>query len=162
MNLASLSLRAALVAGTLLLSPAAMAGDAEVAYLQSLAGEWTGTGKVSGPEGGNVSCRIVMKPSGSRLSFNGRCTAPGANGSQSFSGTIRYSDQRSRFESSSGTVTVAGQLNGSTLTFVTERSTIQGDISSTMVVSPRSMKMQFRTVAKDGATHQGTIPFSRT
>lgn len=157
------TLRAALAAGVLLMgSAAAIAGDAEVAYLHSLAGDWVGSGRVVGPEGGDVSCRLVLKPAGTRLNFNGRCSMTGA-GAQSFSGSIRYSDQRRRFESSSGTSTVAGNVKGSTLTFVTAQKTIQGDISSTMTLSPRALKVQFRVVeAKSGAAHEGSIPFSKS
>ena len=155
-------LSAALAAGILLASPGAYAGDAEVSYLHSLAGDWTGGGKISGPDGGNVSCRIVMKPSGARLNFNGRCTAPGNAQAQSFSGSIRYSDQRRRFESSSNGITVVGSMSGSTLSFVTEQKTIQGQISSTMTVSPRSMQMKFHLVDPDGQTMQGTIPFRKS
>ena len=155
-------IRAAAVAGALIVSPAAIAGDAEVSYLHSLAGDYTGAGRVSGPEGGDVSCRVVLKPSGNRLNFSGRCTAPGNARGQSFSGAIRYSDDRRRFESSSGARIVPGQKSGSTLTFVTQMDTIEGAVSSTMAVAPGSMKMQFRVVDKDGATHQGSIPFRKT
>jgi len=154
-------LRAAAAAAVILVSPAAFAGDAESAYLNSLAGDWVGSGNVSGPEGGNVSCRVVMKPAGNRLNFSGRCNAPGNAQSQSFSGSIRYSDQRRRYESSSNGITVVGSLSGSTLSFVTEQKTIQGQISSTMSVSPRAMKMQFRLIDPDGQTMQGTIPFKK-
>ncbi len=155
-------LRAAAAAAALLVSSAAFAGDAEIAYLHSLAGDWVGSGNVSGPEGGNVACRVVMKPSGSRLNFSGRCTAPGNAQGQSFSGTIRYNDQRRRFESSSSGKTVPGQQQGATLLFVTEMTTLQGDISSTMSVSPKSLKMQFRVTDTKGRTHQGSIPFRRS
>lgn len=157
-----LPLRAAAVAAALLVSPAAFAGDAEVAYLHSLAGDYAGAGKVSGPEGGDVSCRVVMKPAGPRLTFSGRCTAPGNSRGQSFSGSIKFNDQRGRYESSSGARIVAGEKSGSTLTFVTQMNTIQGDVSSTMTVAPGSMKMQFRLVDNDGQTMQGSIPFRKT
>jgi len=155
------ALSALAVTAALLFSPAAFAGDAEIAYLQSLAGSYTGAGRVSGPDGGDVSCKVVMKASGTRLNYSGRCTAPGNSAAQSFSGAIRYSDQRRRYESSSGARIVPGQKSGSTLTFVTQMETIQGDVNSTMSVSPSSLKMQFRVTDKDGATHQGSIPFRK-
>lgn len=153
---------AAAAAAVLLMSPAAVAGDAEVAYLHSLAGDWVGSATVTGPDGGNVACRVVIKPSGTRLNFSGRCAAPGNAQAQSFSGTIRYNDQRRRYESSSSGKTVPGQVQGSTLLFVTEMTTLQGDISSTMTVSPKSLKMQFRVTDTKGRTHEGSIPFSRS
>lgn len=157
---AALALGAALVAGVLFATPA-LAGDAEVAYLHSLGGDWTGAGNVSGPDGGKVACRIVMKPAGDRVNFSGRCNASGNAQAQSFSGSIRYSDERRRYESSSSGITVVGEMQGSSLVFVTEQKTIQGDISSTMTVSPRALKMQFRLTDPEGQTHNGTIPFSR-
>ena len=158
---AASALRAALVAGALLVTPT-LAGEAEIAYLHSLAGDWTGTGNVSGPDGGKVACRIVMKAAGDRVNFSGRCNAPGDAGAQSFSGSIRYSDQRRRYESSSSGITVIGDLKGATLTFVTAQKTIQGDINSTMTVSPRALKMQFHVTDTKGRTYQGAIPFSRS
>lgn len=155
-------LRVAVVAAVLFMSPTAMAGDAEVAFLHSLAGDYAGAGRVTGPEGGDVTCRVVMKPSGARLNFSGRCTAPGNERGQSFSGTIKYNDQRRRYESSSGARVIGGDKSGSTLTFVTEMQTMQGDVSSTMSVAPGSMNMKFRLVDKDGATHQGSIPFRKS
>lgn len=155
-------LRAATLAGALLFSPAAWAGDAEISFLHSLAGNYTGAGRVSGPEGGDVSCKVVLKAAGNRLNYNGRCTAPGNSNAQSFSGAIRYSDDRRRYESSSGARIVPGELRGSTLTFVLNMETLEGDVSSTMSVSPGSMKMQFRLVDNDGATHQGSIPFRKS
>ena len=79
----------------LLLVPAtapAIAGPNETAFLERLVGTWKGTGKISGPEGGNVSCRLTFKPSGARLNYSGRCALSGGSGAQSFTGSIRFND----------------------------------------------------------------------
>ena len=115
-------LRAAVVA--LALVPATipapvLAGAAETRYLEGLVGTWRGEGVIKGENGGNVSCRLTLRGSGERLSFNGRCSLSGGGGAQSFSGTIRYNDARGRWESSSSGETVVGKKSGSTLTFVT-------------------------------------------
>jgi hypothetical protein len=151
------------LATVLLISASAPAfgGDAEVAYLHSLAGDWVGNGKFTGEMGGAVSCRLVFKPAGSRLNFTGRCNLSGGGDSQSFSGSIKYNDDRKRYESYSSGVVVGGTKNGQTLTFVTEQSTMQGDVSSTMTVSPRAVKVQFKLVGGRGDA-QGTINYSKS
>lgn len=107
------TLGAALAATALLtLAPApAFAGDAEVKYLHSLAGDWAGTGTVTGEEAGDVACRIVFKPSGAKVNFTGRCNMAG-RGRQSFSGSIRFNDSKGVYESSSQGRTVIGTKKG--------------------------------------------------
>jgi hypothetical protein len=154
------ALGAALAATAILsLAPApAYAGDAEVKYLHSLVGNWAGSGTVRGEEGGNVACRIVFKPSGVKVNFTGRCKM--ARGSQSFSGSIRFNDNKGVFESSSQGVTVQGVKKGSTVTFVVNRRMMGGQVSSTMSFSPKALKVQFSMKNRSGET-AGTIPFSR-
>jgi hypothetical protein len=156
------ALGAALAAAAILsLAPApALAGDAEVKYLHSLVGDWSGTGTIKGEEGGDVACRIVFKPSGAKVNFSGRCKMGGRSGTQSFSGSIRYNDSKGVFESSSQGVTVQGAKKGSTVTFVVNRRMMGGQLSSTMSFSPKSLKVQFSMKNRSGVTG-GTIPFSR-
>jgi hypothetical protein len=154
-------LRALAAAVIVFASAPAFAGDAETAYLHSLAGDWTGTGRFTGEMAGAVACRLVFKPSGARLNFNGRCNMSGGGDSQSFSGSIKYSDERKRYESSSSGITVVGKKNGSTLTFVTEQKTIQGDINSTMSISPRAVKVVFKLANKSGSS-EGSISYKKS
>jgi hypothetical protein len=156
------ALGAALAATAILsLAPGpAFAGDAEVKYLHSLAGNWAGTGTIKGEEGGDVACRIVFKPSGVKVNFTGRCKMGGRSGTQSFSGSIRFNDSKGVFESSSQGVTVPGTKKGSTVTFVVNRRMMGGQVSSTMSFSPKALKVQFSMKNRSGETG-GTIPFSR-
>lgn len=158
-------LRAAAVA--LVLLPAAipapvLAGAAETKYLASIEGTWRGEGRISGDNGGNVSCRLTLRGSGERLTFNGRCSLSGGGGSQSFSGTIRYNDSKNRWESSSSGETVVGKKSGNTLTFVTSgNDAARGKGTSTMTITPSSIKVSFKVESRRG-NMSGTIPFSKS
>lgn len=137
----------------------AIAGPKETAYLQSLAGSWTGKGKISGENGGNVTCRLSARMSGEKLNFTGRCT--GGSGGQSFSGTIRYNEARNRYESSSSGSTVGGKKSGSTLSFSMSDSNTRGTVRSTMSISPSRLSMSFSFTDKKGNRSAGTIPFRK-
>jgi hypothetical protein len=145
-----------------LASAPAFAGEREVAYLQSLAGTWQGKGKISGPEGGSVACRLTLRPNGSRLNFSGRCAMSGGSGAQSFSGVIRYDDSEGVYESSSQGQTVAGRKSGSSLVFVTNVNNSRAKGTSTMTLSPGAIKVQFKMLnPRSGATSAGSIPFRK-
>ena len=148
----------------LLLVPAtapAIAGPNETAFLERLVGTWKGTGKISGPEGGNVSCRLTFKPSGARLNYSGRCALSGGSGAQSFTGSIRFNDSSGKFESSSAGKTVAGTKSGNNLVFTTQQTDMRGTGTSTMTLSARNIQVKFDLVNKKGEVHRGTIPFTR-
>jgi hypothetical protein len=164
-TLAKNLIRAAALAAILLPAAAApaLAGPNETAFLQRLVGTWNGKGKISGEEGGNVTCRLTIKATGERLNFNGRCALPGGSGSQSFSGRISYDDKQGVFVSSSQGKSVAGKKSGNNLTFVTNMSDMRGKGSSTMVMSPSSIKVQFKiTQSRSGEVNQGSIPFTKS
>ncbi len=150
---------AALAALILPLATPVFAGEAEVRYLQSLAGQYAGSGTISGDDGGPVKCRLTLKPSGAKLNYTGRCT--GGGGSQSFSGTIRFNDKTGRWESSSRGKTVAGRKSGRTLTFTVASSDARGKGNSTMSFSPGSVSVKFDIRQRDGDRNTGTIPFRR-
>jgi hypothetical protein len=141
----------------------ALAGPTETAFLEQLAGTWRGKGKVTGAEAGNLTCRLTLKPSRERLNFNGRCAYSGGSGAQSFSGSIRYNEAKGVFESSSNGRTVAGKKSGSNLVFTTTHKDMRGTMTSTLTLSPSTLKMQFEVIeARSGGTSQGSIPFSRS
>ena len=148
----------------LLIMPAtvpAMAGPSETAFLERLVGTWKGKGKISGPEGGNVTCRLVLKPSGAKVNYSGRCALSGGSGSQSFTGSIRFNDGSGKFESSSSGKTVAGKKSGSSLVFTTAQSDMRGKGTSTMTLSPSAIQVKFDLVNSKGEAHRGTIPFTK-
>ncbi|HHY50727.1 MAG TPA: hypothetical protein GYA10_13380 [Alphaproteobacteria bacterium] len=157
------SIRAAIVVLALATVAApALAGEREVAYLQSLAGTWSGKGRITGAEAGTVTCRLTLRPSGERLNFNGRCAMSGGSVPQSFSGSIRYNDKKGVYESSSQGRTVAGKKSGSSLVFTTSMSDMRGRGTSTMTMSPDAIKVQFKMVnGRTGEASQGSIPFTK-
>lgn len=165
MRLVNRTLAAAL-SGLLLVTaavPAALAGEAELRFLEQLLGNWRGSGEISGPDGGDVTCRLVLKPSGSKVNFNGRCALAGGGGSQSFSGSIRYNDRAGRWESSSRGETVAGKKSGNNLVFTTAQSDRRGSGTSTMTLSPGAISVKFDLVDKrTGEKTQGSIPFRKS
>ena len=163
MRFAKMTLAAAFAG--LMLVPAtapASAGEAELRYLERLLGNWRGNGEISGPDGGNVTCRLAIKPSRSKVNFTGRCSLSGGGGSQSFSGSIRYNDRSGQWESSSRGQTVAGRKSGNNLVFTTAQKDRRGEGTSTMTFSPSAIKVQFRIKdSKTGELSQGTIPFRK-
>jgi hypothetical protein len=139
----------------------AFAGQKEVSFMQTLAGNFTGSGKISGENGGTANCRMSLTPSGQKLNFRGRCSLAGGGGSQSFSGSIRYDDKAGRWVSSGNGSTVVGKRSGNSLTFTTSQNTSRGKVSSTMTLSRNSLKVQFSMVSRSGDKSAGTVPFSR-
>jgi len=161
MRTANRLLTAALFGLTALASPtSAYAGPTETKYLQSLVGNWTGRGKVTGDEPATVSCRMTLKPSGQRLNFSGRCTYSGGSTSQSFSGRITYNERKGVFESTSRGNTVVGQRSGSRLVFTTRQNGVGGKGVSTMTLSPGGLNVSFDMV-RNGERSKGSIPFSK-
>ncbi len=165
MRLVNRTLAAALT-GLLLVptvAPAAIGGEAELRFLERLVGNWRGSGEISGPDGGDVTCRLTVKPAGSKVNFTGRCALSGGGGAQSFSGSIRFNERTGKWESSSRGQTVAGKKSGNSLVFTTAQSDRRGSGTSTMSLSPSAIKVQFKLVDnRTGATSQGTIPFRKS
>lgn len=148
------------------LSPA-LAGPAEIALLAKYAGDWRGTGKVSGPDAGNVTCRLSFKPSSSgKLSYSGRCTF-GSQGGASFRGTMHYNDAKKQFEAATSgqgaTGSTVGKRQGNSLIFnAAGIESSYGTASSTMTLNPSSIKLSFKLVDKDGQTTSSNISFSKS
>ncbi len=139
----------------------AVAAEADIALLQRFAGNWQGSGKLSGEEVGNITCRLAMKPNGQRLTYNGRCGVSG-QGSQSFRGTIVYNDAAQRFEARSSNGTAVGKRNGSTLTFSFSGKSVQGAVTSTMQISPSKIQVDFQTVnSRTKGVTKARVPFSK-
>jgi hypothetical protein len=162
LNLKALALAAILV---LPAAPVAFAGQAENALLARYAGEWRGTGKVTGPDPGTVVCRITFKDSTSgKLTYSGRCSYSG-QGAASFRGTVAFDEATKKFvaaSSAQGTsMTTVGRRNGSTLTFASNSAdTRYGTVSSTMTLSPNAIKMAFKLV-DDGQTTASSITLEK-
>jgi hypothetical protein len=162
LNLKTLALAAALA---LPATTMAFAGAAENALLSRYAGEWRGTGKVTGPDPGTVVCRITFKDSTSgKLTYSGRCSYSG-QGAASFRGTVAFDEATRKFVAASSaqgaSMTTVGRRNGSTLTFASSGSeTRYGTVSSTMTLSPNAIKMAFKLV-DDGQTTASSITLEK-
>jgi hypothetical protein len=138
------------------------AADADLAFLQKLAGSWHGAGTLSGGEGGKVDCRLTMRPSGDHLTYNGRCSLVG-EGSQSFQGTITYNDAAKRYEARSTQGVVTGTKDGGAVVFAFSGKNIRGSVSSTMRLTANAIRVDFRfTDAKTNGVSQARIPFIKS
>lgn len=161
----NLLLSLALAAALAIPGVPALAGQAENALLAKYAGEWRGTGKVSGPDPGTVVCRITFKPTSNKLTYNGRCTYSG-QGTASFRGTMLYNDARKRFEASSSaqgvsTTTIGKRQGGSIVFAASGMDTRYGTASSVMTLAGDAIKLSFKLVDKDGETTASSISFKK-
>jgi hypothetical protein len=157
------TLAAALMSLALGVPAHAAASDAEVALLMTFAGSWQGSGKLSGSEEGDLSCRMTMKPSGEKLRYNGRCTLDG-QGSRSFQGTIQFNPDTKSYEArSGGSDTVVGKKGGGGILFSFSDSDARGSMSSTMQLAGSTIRFAFE--ARDAKTSEVTsasIPFKKS
>ncbi len=139
-----------------------IAGPADVALLQKYAGSYKGDGKLSGKDAGSISCRMTMKPNGSKLSYTGRCSIDGA--SNGFSGSFSYNDKAGRYEASSSQGSLPGKKVGSSIVFnMKSQNTTRGSASSVMTLSGGTIKIDFKlTDKKTNDVTTGHVPFART
>lgn len=154
---------AALGLAAALALPVAHAAEADVTFIRSFAGNWQGKGRLTGAEEGNLVCRLTMKPSGTRLFYNGRCALDG-QGSRSFQGTIQYNDDLRRYEAkTSGSPIVVGKKSGGSIVFSFSDSDERGSVSSTMTLSASTIRFAFTAVdAKTREVTRASIPFRRS
>jgi hypothetical protein len=146
------------------LSLPALAGQAENALLAKYAGNWRGTGDVTGPDPGSVVCRLSFTPAESgAISYSGRCSF-GAGG-YSFRGAMAYDDAKNRFFSQSTvqgeTVSTTGKRSGNTVTFASTMQTRYGDATSSFQLAGNAIKLSFKLVDKKGRSTTSAITFDR-
>ena len=143
-----------------------LAGPAETALLAAYAGTWAGTGTATGPEPGEVDCRISFKAtSAGKLIYNGRCSF--SSGAASFNGTMIYNDAANRFEAASSSTgfsaTTIGKKQGGNIVFAMNgEETTYGTASSVMTLSPKAINLTFKLVDKKGETTASKITFTRS
>lgn len=103
-------LPAALIAAIALAPLPALAGTSEDAFLSRLIGVWSGTGKLTGGEASDISCRSTVRQRTEGINFSVKCDVP-EFGAQSFSGAVSYNDDEKRYEAKSqgGEITVGTQ-----------------------------------------------------
>lgn|SRR5436190_1436692 len=153
---------AAVAAAMIALTAApAFAGPAETAFLQKLTNTWSGRGNLQGANSGPIACKIVITAGGKSTKFQGRCNIPDM-AQQAFSGSISYNDKTKQYESRSSGGTVPGIRKGDTLVFRTTNRSLAGTATSTMVISPSSLVVDFSLVEKKtGDKTTSRITFSR-
>lgn len=161
-----LNLKALAYAALLVLpATAATAGPAENELLARYAGEWRGSGQVTGPDPGTVVCRITFRATESgRLTYSGRCSYSG-QGAASFRGAVAYNDAAKRFEAASSaqgaSMTSVGRRSGNSIVFASEgMETRYGTVSSTLTLGGNAIKMAFKLV-DDGETTASSITLQK-
>jgi hypothetical protein len=138
----------------------AYAGPAETAFLQKLGNNWTGKGRLSGPDGGPILCRIVITAGGQSAKYQGRCTIPDM-AARAFNGSITYNEKLKRFESRSVGGTVPGIKRGNSLVFTDKQTNMNGTAYSTMTISPSSLVVDFTLIDKNGEKSGSKVTFSK-
>jgi len=138
----------------------AFAGPAETAFLQKLTANWVGKGKISGPDGGPIACRIVITAGGQSAKYQGRCNIPDM-AAQAFNGAIIYNDAKGQYETRTMSGTVPGIKRGNSLVFTTKNSSMGGTAYSTMTLSPSSLVVDFSLVSSKGDKSSSHIVFSK-
>ena len=146
------------------LSLPALAGPAENTLLAKYAGNWRGTGEVSGPNAGSVVCRLSFKPvEAGGVSYTGRCSF-GAGG-YSFRGAMAYDDAKGRFFSQSSVqgeqVNTTGKKSGNTVTFASSTDTQYGKATSSFSLVGNAIKLSFKLIDKKGRATASAITFGK-
>ena len=153
-------MRIAFLAACLALaSSAVFAAPEHVALLMGYAGNWRGGGELSGAEQGSISCRMTLRPSGERLSFDGRCSLNGE--SRSFEGMLSYNDAAGRYESRSSAGTFLGYETGNGVVFSVEDRNDFGQFNSLLSLQGGGITVDFRIVDARGGVTTTTVRFSR-
>lgn len=138
----------------------AYAGPAETAFLKQLSNSWTGKGKISGPDGGPIACRIVITAGGQSAKYQGRCSIPDM-AARAFNGSITYNDKTKRYESRSAGGVVPGIKRGNSLVFTDKQTSMNGTAYSTMTISPASLVVDFTLVDPNGQKTSSHVTFSK-
>ena len=162
--LSSLKILALVPAFLAPLSLPALAGPSENALLAKYAGNWRGTGEVTGPNAGSVVCRLSFKPTDTgAVSYTGRCSF-GAGG-YSFRGAMAYDDAKGRFYSQSSVqgeqVNTTGKKSGNTVTFSSTTKTQYGDATSSFSLAGNAIKLSFKLIDKKGRATTSAISFAK-
>lgn len=149
----------------------AQAGAADVAFLQSYIGNYTGTGSIAGSQKAEtVRCRLKVVPTADSnvLNYSGRCSVAG--GSFSMSGALGFVNGRYQAAmSSSGGVagTILGQKSQGGVSFSTQkRDASNGSdrtISSNLALTSGAINVDFNSVDNTtGKATSGQIAFARS
>jgi hypothetical protein len=179
MNLFGSALRSIALAGVLASAsvvPAfvapAYAGPAEVSLLKTYLGTWKGTGKMTGAQAQDVTCRLSLTSGNQdKVNYTGRC---GVAGQQiSITGTIAYVETSKRYEAvmNSGIGgfrgAAVGQKKGDSIVFDLKQRSNDDEgndisIASTVILKGTNIAVSFHaTFNKSGDTMDATVPFKK-
>jgi hypothetical protein len=148
---------------------AAFAGPTENALLASYAGNYVGTGNITGAHAQAVKCRLVLTASqNGKVIYTGRCSTNGAE--FSLTGTFAYLDGHYVAAMTGGGATgeVIGQKQGDGVVFkaAKQHSDMGGQsmtVGSTLTLSGGKITVAFSTIDdKTGKASAGTIPFTKS
>lgn len=144
-----------LIAAALIIAPLpAFAGAKEDAFLAKLVGMWSGTGKLSGSESGDLTCSSTIRNVSEGINFRVKCDVP-EFGAQNFSGTVSYNEDEGRYEAKSpgGEVTI-GTKSGNAVIF---NAKMKGIAVGTSVMKLTTTKITVDTKVKRPGTSGGEI-----
>ncbi len=161
-------LAALALATPLLFAPvAAYAGPAETALLAAYAGNWQGSGEITGENAGKLKCRLAFKAGTSgKLTYNGRCSF--GSGAASFTGTMQYSDANKRYEAITAargqTATTIGKPQGGGVVFTTTTDDDRiGKVATTIALSGgNAITLSFKMTTPTGESNSSSIAFTRS
>lgn len=151
-------LRARALSAVLILSLAplsALAGSNEDAFLLRLVGKWSGAGKLTGAETGELACTGSVRELSVGINFRVKCDVP-EFGAQNFSGVVSYNDEKGQYEAKSqgGEITV-GTKSGNAVVFTAK---MKGIAIGTSVMKLTSTKITVdTTVKRPGNADNGEI-----
>lgn len=180
MNLFGSALRGIALAGVLAsasVAPAfvttANAAPADVALLKTYLGTWKGTGKMTGAQTQDVTCRLNLTSGNQdKVNYTGRCGLAGAQ--ISITGTIAYVEASKRYEAvmNSGIGgfrgSAVGQKKGDSIVFdLKQRSNDDAgndiSVASTVVLKGKTINVDFHAVFnKSGDVMNATVPFTKS
>jgi hypothetical protein len=140
----------------------ASAAESDVRLIQSFAGDWSGKGRFTGAEEGNLECRLSMKSNGAKLFYNGRCAIDG-QGSQNFQGAIGYNADLNRYEARSGnSPLVVGRRGSGGVVFTFADEDERGSVNSTITLGSNALRLAFTLVnGETGEVTKANIPFRK-
>ncbi len=149
-------IRAVFIAALLVpLAPvASIAGEREVAYLRSLAGNYLGSGKVKGTVEGVLGCQMKLALSGQKLNVAGNC-------GDTFTGSIAYDDRSRRWIYTTGGKSSVIRKSGNSLRVSTSERNRRGSADSTLTFSPGKISFKFDLRGPNRIRSSGTVNLRR-
>lgn len=143
-----------LIAALVALPAVTFAGTKEDTFLASLVGKWSGTGKLTGSESGQLVCNSTIRTVSDGVNFRVKCDIP-EFGAQNFSGTLAYNDDESRYEAKStgGEITI-GTKSGNAVIFNMK---MKGIAAGTSVMKLTTTKIIVDTKVKRPGSSGGEI-----